>query len=158
MTPEASGVTVDGWFKTGDLGYAHDGRLYVARRKKEMIVVRGANYYPHDVESIAAKTPGVYGGHAIALAVNDARGERIAILAETDPTASRALDERIREAVLASLGLAEIDVHLLKPRSIQRTTSGKYQRLLMRERLLAGDLADALFAPTEAASAASVAQ
>lgn len=125
--------TGDGWLRTGDLGYLRDGELYFTGRSKEMITVRGENVYPQDVEAVAQRADGVYKGRCVAF-VDE---ERIVLCAETRLTGE---DERRRLAADLSarcateLGLTGLVVHLVPPRTIPRTTSGKLQRLAMRER------------------------
>src|SRR3984957_9739433 len=59
--PEATALAVDadGWVDTGDLGFLHEGSLYIAGRSKEIIFVNGQNYYPYDLETIAQRAPGL---------------------------------------------------------------------------------------------------
>ena len=149
------GVSADGWLDTGDLGFVSDGALYVTGRKKEMIIVRGANYYPSDVEQLVATIGGIYQSRAIAVAASLGGEERIVVLAEVETSSEAGLEGRIREQVLQHLGLAELEVVLLKPHSISRTTSGKYQRLLMRDRFIAGDLRQAIISGSMPAVAAA---
>jgi acyl-CoA synthetase (AMP-forming)/AMP-acid ligase II len=150
-TAEESGLTPDGWLRTGDLGYLSGERLFVTGRTKELIILRGVKYYPQDVEAAVCRLPGVYKRRAIAFSVNHVRPERVVVLAEhADAPAEvgEALADSIRTAVASEVGIQELDVYVLRPRSLARTTSGKYQRLLMRERLLRGELADELVFPT----------
>ncbi len=137
--PEITAATFqDGWLKTGDMGYLSDGDLYVTGRKKELIIVRGENFYPQDVEAALCEVPDIYRDRCVAVAVSDARGDRLSVLAETSldqPDALSGLAERMRAKINTEMGLANVDVHLLKRRSLQRTTSGKYQRLLMAQQL-----------------------
>ena len=147
---EPSGLP-GGWRGTGDLGYLADGCLYVTGRSKEMLILAGQNYYPQDVEDGVRSVPGVYRRAAIAVVVPPDPAaelpERIAVLAEAvlvdDPdtaAAYTALAAGIRRAAAGALGGATVDVVLLTPNTIMRTTSGKFQRLLMRKRLLKGTL------------------
>jgi acyl-CoA synthetase (AMP-forming)/AMP-acid ligase II len=142
--PELTTATLrDGWLHTGDLGFILDGDVHVTGRIKEMIVVRGHNVYPNDVESLVRPLPGVHRGHCVAFAIVDDKLERIAILAETKLDAEAEQEELIRAArrrIATQLGFDDIDMYLVQPRTITRTTSGKYQRVLMRQRLLGGEL------------------
>jgi acyl-CoA synthetase (AMP-forming)/AMP-acid ligase II len=137
--PAARGVDVEGWLSTGDLGFIDAMGLFVTGRAKEMIIVRGHNYYPQDVEAVVAALPGVYKGRCVALAVGSAGGETMAVAVEHQrgsAAAEQALVARIREHVLDTLGLDELMVHTVKPHALPRTTSGKYQRLRMRHILM----------------------
>lgn len=132
------GVDAQGWLSTGDLGFTDDVGLFVTGRKKEMIIVRGHNYYPQDVERAVASLAGIYRGRCVALCANLDGIERMAVAFELDPMAEDKTDTlvaRIRERVLDCMGLDQLSVHPLPPQSLPRTTSGKYQRLLLRERL-----------------------
>ena len=125
--------TADGWLRTGDLGYLRDGELFFTGRVKEMITVRGENVYPLDVEAIAQLVPGVYKGRCVAF-VDD---ERIVVCAETvlrDPAERQRLRDDIAGRCSVELGLRDLVVDLVPARTIPRTTSGKLQRLAMRER------------------------
>ncbi|GAA3790454.1 AMP-binding protein [Amycolatopsis tucumanensis] len=124
--------TGDGWLRTGDLGYLRDGELFFTGRSKEMITVRGENVYPLDVEAVAQRVDGVYKGRCVAFADE----ERIVLCAETrlrDDDERARLRETIAARCAAELGVRPA-VHLVEPRAIPRTTSGKLQRLGMRER------------------------
>lgn len=124
--------TRDGWLRTGDLGYLRDGELFFTGRSKEMITVRGENVYPLDVEAIAQLAPGVYKGRCVAFVAD----ERIVVCVETalrDPAERQRLTDDIAGRCTAGLGLSCVDVKLVPARTIPRTTSGKLQRLGMRE-------------------------
>jgi acyl-CoA synthetase (AMP-forming)/AMP-acid ligase II len=129
--------TTDGWLRTGDLGYLRAGELYCTGRSKEMITVRGANYYPEDVEAVVRDLPKVYKRRAVAFADHSDNGaEIIALVVETDLTRAEErsrLVVEIRHQLNITLGLTELTIHLVGPRSIPRTTSGKFQRAATRE-------------------------
>jgi acyl-CoA synthetase (AMP-forming)/AMP-acid ligase II len=135
--PAPGPFTPDGWLRTGDLGFQLDGELFVTGRQKEMIIVRGVNYYPEDAESVVRDAPGVYRRRCVAFADTDAAGtETITILGETqlaEPADRARLAAELREAVAAALGLREVTVQLVTPGSLPRTSSGKFQRLAARE-------------------------
>ncbi|WP_280260326.1 fatty acyl-AMP ligase [Nocardia abscessus] len=128
-----AGLFTDGWLRTGDLGYLRDGELFVTGRCKDMITVRGVNYYAQDVEAAVRGLDGVYKGRCTAAIDPDA--DVIALIAESERTGADAdaLTEAIRARISAELGLAAVRVHLVAPRSIPRTSSGKLQRLAARD-------------------------
>ncbi|WP_062212978.1 AMP-binding protein [Streptomyces sp. NBRC 109706] len=138
--PDATRAAFDnGWLRTGDLGFQLDGELYVTGRRKEMIVVRGQNFFPDDVETVARSAPGVYRRRCVAFADQDASGgERIGVIVEAraDPAA---VYREVRSRVAAELELSQVQVYVVKPRWIPRTTSGKWQRVLAARRVTAGD-------------------
>jgi acyl-CoA synthetase (AMP-forming)/AMP-acid ligase II len=72
----AAAFTADGWLRTGDLGLAHAGELYITGRAKEIIFVNGQNYYPHDLEAIAQRAPGLELGKVVASGIRP-RGSEI---------------------------------------------------------------------------------
>lgn len=126
----------DGWLRTGDLGFLLDGRLYVTSRIKDMIIVDGRNYFPEDAEEIATAVPGVSRGRCVAFASRDDGVEAITVVAEGARRADPAeLAARIRREVVAGLGLAAVSVQIVGPGRLPRTTSGKKQRALTRDRL-----------------------
>ncbi|MFD6156309.1 fatty acyl-AMP ligase [Nocardia sp. NPDC060256] len=129
-----AGLCTDGWLRTGDLGYLRAGELFVTGRCKDMITVRGVNYYAQDVEAAVRDLDGVYKGRCTAATDPDG-ADVIALIAESELTdaAAAALGERIRAQVAAELGLAAVEVYLVAPRSIPRTSSGKLQRLAARD-------------------------
>lgn len=141
----------DGWLDTGDQGAlieAPDGQgeLVVVGRKKDLIIVRGRNYAPVDLEWAAQSVGGVRPGSVAAFAVSDAsEGTEAAVVAcevsEQESDWSRgAIGARVQEAVLAHTGLRLADVLLLPPGTIPKTTSGKVQRGRCRALHLQGKL------------------
>ncbi|WP_019930255.1 AMP-binding protein [Nocardia sp. BMG111209] len=136
--PERTAELFDeGWLRTGDLGFVDDGELFIAGRAKEMIIVNGHNLFPQDVEEVARTVPGVHRRRCVAVAVHDAETEHILVAAECDdPEQGPAVERRIRAVVVDALGVGAgaIRVAILAPGSIPRTTSGKWQRSLVRSR------------------------
>ncbi|MFD5417900.1 AMP-binding protein [Streptomyces sp. NPDC127069] len=139
--PEATATVLrDGWLRTGDLGYrTEDGGLVVCGRVKDMIIVSGRNLYPEDYEHVAAKVEGVRPVCA-AFAVPDT--ERMIVAFETakgfenHAELAALVMKRLRE----HLGHAPDKVVALDKGAIPRTSSGKVQRALTRERYLTGKL------------------
>lgn len=140
--PEATAETLkDGWLHTGDLGFMLDGMLFISGRKKEMIIKRGKNIYPYDVERIASTVKGVRLGCVAAFAVhNESTGtEDLILFCETLIKDKDALDElkkNISGEVLARLGISPDDVKLVPKGTIPKTTSGKLQRILCKKMYL----------------------
>jgi fatty-acyl-CoA synthase len=146
--PEAThGVLRDGWLWTGDLGFTDKGDLYVTGRAKDLIIVRGKNYYAEDVERVAETVDGVRHGGVVAFAVYDegeARDEVI-VVCETKKTQEdrqeQALAEEISETVSRVCGVRVDEVVLVEPGTIPKTSSGKRQRSLTRQHYLKSTLA-----------------
>jgi fatty-acyl-CoA synthase len=127
--------TADGWLRTGDLGYLADGELHLTGREKEVIIVRGDNYYPEDVEAAVRSDPGVHKRRCVAFADLQEDGERVVLVVETaltDPAERTELVARLRARVRATCGPVDTRVVLVEPKSIPRTSSGKLQRLASR--------------------------
>ncbi|MFF8732703.1 AMP-binding protein [Streptomyces sp. NPDC015171] len=136
-------VTADGagpFLRTGDLGALRDGHLYVTGRLKEMIIVHGRNLYPHDVECELRDIDPAFGDLPAAVFASRPGGsaaEEVVAVQEVHsrgvPTETLAALARTARARLAQrLGVRVGGVVLVKPGRIQRTTSGKIRRTLMR--------------------------
>ncbi|MCY1072265.1 amino acid adenylation domain-containing protein [Nannocystis sp. RBIL2] len=129
-----------GFLRTGDLGYLDDDELVVSGRIKDLIIVRGANYYPNDIEATAtASHPQLVAGGAAAFVDAD---ERLCVVAELrkDATQPLALEAAIVAAVSETYGLQVERVVLVKERTLPRTSSGKIQRGETRRALAADEL------------------
>ncbi len=139
------------WLRTGDLGFLSRDGLIVTGRLKEMLVIRGANYDPLDIETTArASDPALSAGSGAAFALDSDGGEVAVLLHEADRSAVREGDAssiagNVIEAVSRTLGLTLYDLVLIRPGTLPRTTSGKTQRHLCRELYLTDRLVT--FAP-----------
>ena len=132
-------VLVDGWLNTGDRGYRVGEDLYFIAREKDLIVIAGEKYAPHDIETAINRVPGVREGCVVAFGLLDEqRGtEDVAAVVETkeaDEAALEALRATIREAVMDTTGLALRHVLLVPPGGVEKTTSGKLARRATRSR------------------------
>ena len=141
------------WLYTGDHGFILDGQLFISGRIKEIIIKRGKNIYPYDVERVAATITGVRLGGCAAFAVpNEESGtEDLVLVCEatsTDRALLARLPKEIANASLARLGLAPDRIQIVAKGSVPKTTSGKLQRLLCKRLYLQGELRD-LLADTE---------
>ncbi len=131
--------------RTGDVGYLADGELYVVDRLKDLVIVAGRSYSPSDIERAAEGVEGVRSGRSVAFGIPDTGigTEALVLLAEVQPRSSvelQALAGRVQAEVTEQIGLAPIDVRLLKPGSLARTSSGKLMRRDARDRYLSGAL------------------
>ncbi|MBP2479357.1 acyl-CoA synthetase (AMP-forming)/AMP-acid ligase II [Crossiella equi] len=135
--PAANELAFDGrWLRTGDLGFTLDGELFVTGRKKEMIIVRGENFFPEDVEMVAREVPGVHRRRCVAFADETEDGAEcvaVAVEAVTGRVDAEELAAAVRARVTAELGISPVRVHVLAPRSLPNTTSGKWQRGLTKQ-------------------------
>ncbi len=121
------------WFRSGDMGFMHDGELYVCGRIKEMLIVHGRNFYANDIEEIVNKVLGVKPGRVVALGLYDptTASEEAMILAETilpDDGSWSKLGEAIRKQVFDSLSLSVRRVEIMAAGTLVKTTSGKISR------------------------------
>jgi fatty-acyl-CoA synthase len=136
--PDADEAAFRGeWLRTGDLAYLLDGELVVCGRIKDVIIVGGRNVFPEDVERAVAAVEGVRAGNVIAFGVQGRRGkESLVVVAETRPeapdTTRRSVAERVRETV----GLPAKEVVLVPAGTLPKTSSGKLQRSLCKQRYL----------------------
>ncbi len=133
------------FLRTGDLGFARNGELYVTGRRKDLLIIRGRNVYPQDVEWVAcAAHPTIRPEGAAAFAVEVEGEERLVVVLEVerpgktfDPAPVVAA---VRAAIAAQLDLDVYAVSLLKPATLPKTSSGKVQRHACREGFLNGTL------------------
>ncbi|MFE7133457.1 fatty acyl-AMP ligase [Streptomyces sp. NPDC057638] len=121
-----------GWLRTGDWGFVHHGALYVVGRLDDVIIVRGRNHYPEDIEATVESVAPV---SATAIGVESDQTQRLVVLMEADPPMlglpeadAAALCERVRQAVSRHHGLAVHEVVTVRRGALPRTTSGKIQR------------------------------
>jgi amino acid adenylation domain-containing protein len=134
------------FLRTGDLGFVDGGELFVTGRVKDLIILRGRNLYPQDVEATAAAShPALQPGGGAAFSVDVDGEERLVVVHEVRRTALRALDpaqvaHRLREQVAAEHDAAVHDVVLIGPATLPKTSSGKVQRQACRRAYLAGSL------------------
>lgn len=126
------------FLRTGDLGFLHEGELFVTGRIKDLIIVHGRNIYPTDVETSLAGHLADH-GDAVAVAFEWDDGG-VALIVEAANAFDPAAVEHARRAVAAEFSLGAVAVALVKRGAIPRTTSGKLQRQLARKKLLNGEL------------------
>jgi len=134
---------VDGWLDTGDLGFLRDGELFVTGRAKDVIVIRGQNHSPQEVERAVDAVAGVRSGCAAAVAEVGEGGERLLLFVERRGPAAGAppgLADECRRAVRAATGVEPDEVIVLEPGTLPRTSSGKMRRGEALRRWQAGTL------------------
>lgn len=134
------------WLRTGDLGFIREGEVFITGRLKDLLIVRGHNLYPQDIEqAIEREVEVVRKGRVAAFAVNDQGLEGIGIAAEISRSVQKilppeALIKAIRQAVAEACQEAPSVVVLLNPGGLPKTSSGKVQRSACRTRLADGSL------------------
>lgn len=134
------------FLRTGDLGFLHNNHLVVTGRLKDVIIMRGRNYYPQDIEYTAEQADPVLrrGCSAAFQLPADAAGEHVATVHELQRNAGAvdvvAVAGRVRQEVAREHGIQVRTVVLIRPGGIPKTSSGKVQRRLCRSHLLDGAL------------------
>jgi len=146
--PEATARALQGgWLDTGDLGFLSGGELFLTGRAKDVVILRGRNHAPDEIERAVEGLPGVRAGcvAAVSWLPEEAEGECLALFVETarhsTPGEIEALPEACRQAVLGATGLDVDKVVVLEPGTLPRTSSGKLRRQESLRLWLAGELA-----------------
>jgi acyl-CoA synthetase (AMP-forming)/AMP-acid ligase II/acyl carrier protein len=133
--------TADGWLRTGDCGVIVDGDLVITGRQKDIIIINGQNYYPHDLEEIVAQLDGLDLNKVVVAGATPKGGQTeeliVFILFRQDADAFRPLVDDVRKIVGEHAGL-EVDTVIPVAR-IPKTTSGKVQRAKLLEAYLDGE-------------------
>jgi len=132
------------FLRTGDLGYLDNGELFITGRLKDLIIVRGSNYYPQDIElTVEESHKALRPGSVAALSVDIEGEERLVVVQEVSPRKDLDLDAvigAIRQAVAQMHELQVYAVILIKPRTIPKTSSGKIQRRACHQAFVEGHL------------------
>lgn len=144
------------WLKTGDLGFMHDKQLFISGRQKELIIIRGRNYYPQDIENIPSEHFKEIKANSVAAfsikpKVNSddtnigTHEEQLAIVCELERNALRGADYQelcmaINKQITNKFEIQAYSIVLIKPASMPKTTSGKIRRIECSKQFLAGSL------------------
>lgn len=119
----------DGHLRTGDMGFFHNGELFVCGRIKDMIILRGQNYYPQDIESVVEKASSLIRTHCVAaFQIHEDSEPALAIVAEVKNANALPDARKIATAVRNYLNVEVAVIHFIAPRAIPRTSSGKIMR------------------------------
>jgi acyl-CoA synthetase (AMP-forming)/AMP-acid ligase II len=127
------------FLRTGDLGFMENGKLFITGRTKELIIIRGVNYYPQDIEEVVSEChEDIQPNATAAFSVETEQGEALMIVSEVRRVAQ--LDEsmetiktRVAHSVGLAFGLIVHKVVLIQPGKLPKTSSGKIQRLKARQ-------------------------
>jgi acyl-CoA synthetase (AMP-forming)/AMP-acid ligase II len=139
-----AGMSHDGWYKTGDIGYRARGEYFVCGRKKDLFIIGGVNIVPHDLEDAVAAVEGIHPGRVSVFAEFDAttQSERATILAEASPGTGdeHGLVIRIRQRIAAQFQITSFAVVLVPAGWLVKSSSGKMARQANREKWSASQL------------------
>jgi thioester reductase-like protein len=129
----------DGYLRTGDMGFFHDGQLFVCGRIKDMIILRGQNYYPQDIEDVVEKASGLIRTHCVAaFQIHEHSEPALAIVAEVKNPKALPDARKIAAAVRNYLNVEVALISFIAPRAIPRTSSGKIMRHKTKQMWLEG--------------------
>lgn len=136
--PEANEqLFTDEWLCTGDLAYVVDGQMHMCGRIKDVIIVGGRNVYPQDIERAVGDLEGIRAGNVIAFGVEGKKGkETVVVVAETRATDLDDLSHAVQEKAVEAVGVPSKDVVFVPPSTLPKTSSGKLQRALCKQRYL----------------------
>ena len=133
-----------GSVRTGDLGYLVNGALHVVDRIKDLVILRGRNYAPSDLERTIARVSGLTRGSIVTFSVpGDDGTERLVVVAALDPTSMRSVAQMtldVKHALAESFTITNAEVRVVAPGSIPKTSSGKVMRRACRAQYLDGTL------------------
>lgn len=127
----------DGAYRTGDLGFIDDGEIFVCGRTKDVIIVRGRNVLPQDIERCVSGIDGVRDGNVAAFGVRRNGAEAVVVVAESSMPSAQ-LRAGVAERVRDHVDVRPADVVLLGNGELPKTTSGKLQRQLSKDLYLEG--------------------
>lgn len=134
----------DTWLFSGDLGYMIDGEVFICGRLKDMIIVRGRNFYPSDLEWVVSEMPGIRRGNVVAFSADidsgSSREEQLVIAAEGLSSEAESLKVAIAQKIVADFALTPHEVVIVPQGTLPRTSSGKPQRRKTRQLYLEGTL------------------
>ncbi|AEY66940.1 non-ribosomal peptide synthetase [Clostridium sp. BNL1100] len=134
-------ITNNGWLNTGDLGFMRDGRLVITGRAKDVIFVKGQNYYSHDIERIAQEAEGIELGKIVAVGAFNEKIKSdeliLFVLFKMKADKFTGTVRILRKLISERMGIEVSQVIPIK--SIPKTTSGKVQRYKLRESYINGE-------------------
>jgi len=145
-------LSEDGWLDTGDIGYRVGDNLFITARSKDVIIIKGRNIWPNDMEVVAQRVEGVRLGGVAAFSVSGFGEEELAVMVvetkEREGAARYSLSHAITELMHEHFGINVI-IDLVRPGTLPRTSSGKLSRFQSREAFLERQPNPALHLPGE---------
>jgi acyl transferase domain-containing protein/acyl-CoA synthetase (AMP-forming)/AMP-acid ligase II/acyl carrier protein len=144
---ENARVFKDGWFETGDLAFLKNGCLHIAGRLKDVIIINGANFYCHEIESAAESVPGLIKTYTAACAVRDATAQtdQLALFFCLEPDQRADLDtitRSLRTSLFQQVGVAPAYLVPVEISEVPKTEIGKIQRAQLKKSFEAGAYRD----------------
>ncbi|MCU0467359.1 MAG: AMP-binding protein [Arcicella sp.] len=151
LTESAFGATLSGfpdkkYFKTGDLGFLNEGHLYITGRMKDMMIIRGVNHYPQDIElTVEESHHTLRAGCGAVFSIEVEGDEKLIVLQEVERVYTNNINveevyQAIRQAVSLEHGIVPHAIVLLRVMSIPKTSSGKIQHSACKEAFLNKEL------------------
>ena len=129
----------DGYLRTGDMGFFHDGELFVCGRIKDMIILRGQNYYPQDIENVVERASSLVRANCVAaFQIHEDSEPALAIVAEVKNPKVLPDARKIAGAIRSYLNVEVALISFIAPRAIPRTSSGKIMRHKTKQMWLEG--------------------
>ncbi|MEO0434435.1 MAG: SDR family NAD(P)-dependent oxidoreductase [Cyanobacteria bacterium J06656_5] len=137
-------LSTEGWFDTGDLGFLRQGKLTLTGRQKDIIIVNGANFYNHEIETVVEAVPGVEISFTAACAVrlHDSQTDQLAVFFNSklaEPQILLNQLQEIRQALVTQMGINPTYLVPLNQADIPKTAIGKIQRTQLQRRFEAGE-------------------
>lgn len=136
----ADGKDKNQWLRTGDLGFIHADELYVCGRIKDLIILRGLNYYPQDIEAVIEKDPLVRNGCVVAFAVEKSGNEALIVVVGLKSPIGIPDADVLHLKVNQYLGINISEIVFVPARTISKTSSGKLKRYETKEKYLNKEL------------------
>ena len=145
-------LSEDGWLDTGDIGYRVGDNLYITARSKDVIIIKGRNIWPNDMEVVAQRGDGVRLGGVAAFSIAGSGDDEIAVMVvepkERDGHSRYRLSHTITKLMHEHSGI-NIIIDLVRPGTLPRTSSGKLSRFQSREAFLERQPTPALHLPDQ---------
>ncbi len=140
-TSSSSDNRYETFLRTGDMGFLHEGELYVCSRLKDMIIIRGLNYYPHDIEKIVEDSNSyIRKGNVAAFAIEENGEEKLVVLAGVKNKNNIPDPLEITEEIRKKLNILTYSITFVMAKSIPKTSSGKIRRSKAKQLWQDGEL------------------